>query len=217
MRYLSVCDIRLHPSTVDSDFEKAMVQDVLPNAEDTAYPANGLFIHSLFRRVGEDFPTGYRCLVHSDRTSDSGFFGMRRAIEPLGAYVAEPRYRPLGGNLGTYETLRNGNAPGLVMMTVHLPLRLIREKFEMQLEAALLEEVTIRTRVNNSLAAVWTRDDGVVEGRIEYIVAVFGQYMTKPRLQAGTLEKISDACGVIVDSESFHHVGTVTGEQAERE
>src|SRR5262245_18530767 len=150
MRNLSMCDIRLHPSTVDSDFEKAMVQEVLPGASDVEDPRDGLFIRSLYRRVGKDFPPGYRCVVHSDRTSDSGFFGMRLPTESLGACTAEPRYRPLGGGLPTDEaaldTVRDRNTPGLVMITVYLSLRLIPEDFEAQLDIALLEEVTVRTR-----------------------------------------------------------------------
>jgi len=216
MRNLSLCDIRLHPSTVDSDFEKAMVQDVLPGAGGVAYPADVLFIRSLYRRGGKDFPPGYRCVVHSDQAGDREFFGLRPAIESLEAYTAEPRYRPLGGGLPTDEAalgvVRDGTAPGLAMVTVYLSRRLIAEDFEAQLDAALQEEVTARTRVNNTLAAFWTKDDSVVAGRIEYIVAALGQYMTEPRLREGTLQKISDARGVIVDSESFHHVGTVTGD-----
>jgi hypothetical protein len=220
MRNLSICDIRLHPSTVDSDFEKAMVQEVLPGAGG-AYPTDALFIRSLYRRVGADFPPGYRCVVHSDRAGDSEFFGLRPAIESLGAYTAEPRYRPLGGALPTDDAAlsvaRDRTAPGLVMVTVYLSRRLIAEQFEAQLDAALQEEVTVRTRANNTLAAFWTRDDSVVKGRIEYIVAALGQYVTEPRLREDTLQKISGALGVIVDSESFRHVGTVAGDPAEKD
>jgi hypothetical protein len=101
------------------------------------------------------------------------------------------------------------------MITVYLSRRLIAEDFEAQLDAALQQEVTTRTRVNNTLAAFWTRDDSVVEGRIEYIMAALGQYMTEPRLREDTLAKIYDARGVIVDSESFHHIGTVSADPAE--
>lgn len=64
MRNLSMCDVRLHPSTVGSDFQKAMVQEVLPGAGDVACPTGTLFIRSLYRRAGEDFPL---VLLHRDR------------------------------------------------------------------------------------------------------------------------------------------------------
>jgi hypothetical protein len=212
MKSLSVCDIRLHPSTVDTAFEKAMVEEVLPGADDV-YPAGEVFVRSLYRRTGEDFPTGYRCLVYSDRPSDSAFFGMRKAIESLGAHTAEPWHRSLTGS-AEEEAVHNPAHTGLIMIIVHRALRLIPEEFEAQLDAALLEEVRVRTRVNNTMAAFWTRDDSIVEGRIEYLVVVFGQYMTVPRFNTGVLQTISDALGVIVGSESFRHVGTVTGELA---
>lgn len=215
MRTLSLCDIRLHPSTVDTDFEKSMVQDVLPDTSGVAYPAGALFIRSLYRRVGEDFPPGYRCLVHADQAGGSELFGLRPAIESLSAYTAEPRCHPLGGALPTDEealgVARDRTAPGLVMITVHLSRRLITEQFEAELNAALRKEVTARTRVNNTLAAFWTRGDDAATGRIEYIVAALGQYMTEPRLRPDTLQQIYDALGVIVDSQSFHHVGTAAG------
>ncbi|WP_236790949.1 hypothetical protein [Amycolatopsis sp. GM8] len=216
MKTLSVCDIRLHPSTVDTDFEKAMVEEVLPGAGD-GYPAGGVFTRALYRRTGEDFPPGYRCLVYSDRPGDSGFFGMRKAIEPLGAHTAEPWHRSLRGSAdeeAALEPVRNSATTGLIMITVHRSLRLIPEDFEAPLDAALLAEVRFRTRVNNSIAAFWTRDDTAVEGRIEYLVVVFGQYMTAPRLNTGVLQTISDTNGVIVGSDSFRHVGTVAGDPA---
>lgn len=214
MKTLSVCDIRLHPSTVDTAFEKAMIEDVLPGAGDV-YPAGEVFVRGLYRRTGEDFPTGYRCLVYSDQPSDSTFFGTRNVIESLGADTAEPWHRSLTGTedeQAALEPVRNPATTGLIMITVHRALRLIPDEFEARLDAALLEEVRFRTRVNNTIAAFWTRDDGAVEGRIEYLVVVFGQYMTEPRLNTDVLQTISDAHGVIVGSEPFRLVGTVTGE-----
>lgn len=216
MKTLSVCDIRPHPSTVDTAFEKAMVEEVLPGAGDV-YPAGEVFVRGLYRRTGEDFPTGYRCLVYSDRPSDSAFFGMRKAIESLGAETAEPWHRSLTAaedEQAALEPVRNPATTGLIMITVHRSLRMIPEGFEAQLNAALLAEVRFRTRVNNTIAAFWTRDDTAVEGRIEYLVVVFGQYMTEPRLNTDVLQTISDAHGVIVGSEPFRLVGTVTGDSA---
>ncbi len=215
MKTISVCDMRLNPSTVDTDFQKAMIEEVLPGAGD-GYPAGETLVRFLYRRTGEDFPAGYRCLVYSGRPGDSAFFGMRKAIESLGAHTAEPWHRTLtGADEAVREPVGNPARSGLIMITVHRALRLIPEEFEVQLDAALLKEIQLRTRVNNSTAAFWTRDDSVVEGRIEYLVFVFGQYMTPPRLNTDVLQKISDERGVVVSSEPFRLVGTVTSDSAE--
>ncbi|MGN9812828.1 hypothetical protein ACTMSW_26185 [Micromonospora sp. BQ11] len=214
MRNLITCDARLQPSAVAATFEEAMLQDVLPNAgDDGSLPPGTLFVRSLYRAAGDGFPPEYRCLVITTLGCNGGFFGMRRRMHLLGAEIDEPQTRPLAGALPDDETaLRKLGSRTLVTLTVRIPLRLIQEEFEKELLAALGGEVGVATRVNNVTAALWTRDDTVVSGRVEYQVAAFGAFL-RPQLRDDTLKQIRTAGGDVVESRVFHHVGTVAGDE----
>ncbi|MEU6430602.1 hypothetical protein ABZ860_32305 [Microbispora sp. NPDC046973] len=217
MRNLTFCDIRLHPSTVDSAFEEAMTGDVMPGAGDPPHPPGTLFVRSLYREAGYGFPPAYRCVVNSILVGDTGFFGMRPRIARLGADVKEPRVRPVAGAVPDDETaldvLRTRDGHSLVMAAVHLPLRMIQETFEKELVAALEEEVTVPSRFSAVSGAIWTRDDEAVNGRVEYLVAATGDF-AELRLRPRTVERIEAAGGRLVESRGFHHVGTVSDEPA---
>ncbi|WP_169953286.1 hypothetical protein [Microbispora sp. H11081] len=212
MRNLTFCDIRLRPSTVDSAFEEAMTGDVMPGAGDPPHPPGTLFTRGLYREAGYGFPPAYRCVVHSDLVSDTGFFGMRPRIARLGADTKEPRVRPVAGAVPddptALDALRARQDHALVMAAVHLPLRMIQEAFEKELVAAIEEEAGVPSRDHAVSGAIWTRDDEAVHGRIEYLVAVTGDF-AEPRLRTRTVERIEAAGGTLVESRGFHHVGTV--------
>ncbi|MFI7040996.1 hypothetical protein ACIBI0_30305 [Microbispora rosea] len=212
MRNLTFCDIRLHPSTVDSAFEEAMTGDVMPGADTPPHPPGTLFVRSLYREAGYGFPPAYRCVVHSVLVSDTRFFGMRPRIARLGADTKEPRFRLVAGAAPDDETaldvLRAQDGHSLVMATVHLPLRMIQESFEKELAAAIEEEVAEPSRISAASGAIWTRDDEAVHGRIEYLVAATGDF-AELRLRSRTVERIEAAGGTLVESRGFHHVGTV--------
>jgi hypothetical protein len=214
MRNLTICDIRLHPSTVASTFEEAMVGDVMPHAGDPLQSPATLFVRSLYAPADEEFPPVYRCMVDSIWVTDAGFFRMRDRVRELGADPGERRFRLLAGNLpdnGTaLEVLRSGRSRGLVMLAVHLPFGKGEQAFEDQLLAALKDEVGVATRVNNVHAAFWTRDDSVVFGNTEYLVAVIGDFM-QPHLREDTLTQIRAAGGDVVESQAYRLVGTVPG------
>jgi hypothetical protein len=216
MRTLTTCDILLNASTVTSTFEEAVVRDILPGAGDPPHPPGTLFVRSLFSAAGDGFPPAYRCIVLSNLAVGGGFFGMGNAMQLLGAEVREPRPRLLAGMLPSeveaLDALRFGHSRSLVMVTVHLPLRMIQEAFESELVAALAGEVGVATRVNNIAAAFWTRDDTVVSGRTEYLVAAIGSFM-RPQLREGTLDRIRAAGGDVIESLVFHHVGTVSDDE----
>jgi hypothetical protein len=214
MRNLMMCDIQLHASTVTSTFEEAMVRDVMPDAGDGPHPPGTLFVRSLYSAAGDGFPPAYRCIVHSVLPPEAGFFGMRRAMHLLGAGVSEPVFRPVVGMLPDDEAAAKAicnPSRSLVMITLHLPARMIPETFEAELAAALSGEVGVSTRLNNVAAAYWTRDDDVVPGRTEYLVAAIGDFM-EPQLRDHTIARIETAGGRLVDSLAFHHVGTVSGD-----
>lgn len=212
MRNLTFCDVRLHPSTVDTAFEEAMTGDVMPGAGALPHPPGTLFVRSLYREAGYGFPPAYRCVVHSIQVSDTGFFGMRPRIARLGADTKEPRLRPVAGAVPDDETalgvLRTRDDHALVMAAVHLPLRMIQEAFEKELVAALEEEVTEPSRFSAVSGAIWTRDDEAVPGRVEYLVAATGDF-AELRLRPRTVERIEAAGGRLVESRGFRHVGTV--------
>ena len=68
----------------------------------------------------------------------------------------------------------------------------------------------VATRVNNVDAAFWTRDDEVVPGNTEYLVAAIGDFM-EPRLRDDTLTQIRAAGGNVVESRAYRLVGTAPG------
>jgi hypothetical protein len=70
--------------------------------------------------------------------------------------------------------------------------------------------VGVATRVNNVDAAFWTRDDEVVPGSTEYLVAAIGDFM-KPRLRDDTLTQIRAVSGNVAESRAYRLVGTVPG------
>ncbi|WP_248960016.1 hypothetical protein [Sphaerisporangium perillae] len=216
MRNLTFCDIRLHPSTVTSTFEEAMTGDIMPKAGDLPHPPGTLFVRSLYREAGDGFPPTYRCVVNSILVSDSGFFGMRRRVQRLGAETTDPRFRLVAGVLpddeAALDVLRPGDSHSLVMVTIHLPLRMIQEDFERELVLALEDEVGVPSRVNNADAAFWTRDDSVVPGRTEYVVAAIGGFASL-QLRPGNRARIEKAGGALVETRGFHHVGTVSGDE----
>jgi hypothetical protein len=214
-RTLTICDIQLHPSTAETVFEEAMVQQVLPDAEHPPHPAGLLFVRSLYRAEAEEFPPAYRCLVHSTRGADGGAFGIRRGAHLLGAQATEPRSRPVVGALPDHQAAILAVRSRLVMVTIHLPLRMIPEAFEEELAAALSGEVEVATRVNNIRAAFWTRDETATTDRIEYLVAAFGAFM-QPKLRGDTLDQIEAAGATVVNSLAFSHVGTIPGESPAR-
>jgi hypothetical protein len=213
MRTLTLCDIRLHPSTTVDDFEKAMVSDVMPNAGDPAHPSGTPFVRSLYRIRSDTFPPEYRCVVQSSGATDAAFFGMRRRIHLLGADVGEPRQRPIVGALPSeadaLSVLRSGRARHLELLTLHLPLRLIQEQFEGELLCALRDEVGVATRVNNADAALIGRGDTPVNRRTEYVVAVIGDF-PRPSLRDDTLAEIRAARAQLIESLSLRHIGTVS-------
>ncbi|GAA0401214.1 hypothetical protein GCM10009530_61320 [Microbispora corallina] len=215
MRNLTFCDIRLHPSTVDSAFQEAMTGDVMPGAGDLPHPPGTLFVRSLYREAGYGFPPAYRCIVNSVLVSDTGFFGMRHRIARLGADTKEPRFRLVAGAVpddeAALDVLRMRDGHSLVMAAVHLPLRMIQETFEKELVAALEEEVAVPSRFSALTGAIWTRDDEAVPGRVEYLVAATGDF-AELRLRPRTLERIEAAGGRLVESRGFRHVGTVSGD-----
>jgi hypothetical protein len=217
MRNLTTCDADLHPSTVASEFERGMLQDVLPNAGERPLPHGALFVRSLYRAAGDEFPPAYRCVVNTTLVSDAGFFGMRRGMHLLGADATDPRFRVLAGALPSDEaalaTLQDDPGHTLVMLTAHVPLRLIQESFEKELRIALSGEVGVATRVNNVHAAFWTRNDSVLVGRVEYQLAVLGHFL-RPHLRDDTLKQIQAAGGEVFEPRVFHHVGTVAGDPA---
>jgi hypothetical protein len=214
VRNLTFCDIRLHAATETSAFERAMLDDVMPNAGDAAHPPDTLFIRGLYRTAGDGFPPEYRCVVNSILVSDNGFFGMRRRIRDLGAEAGAPRFRLVAGALPDDATATHlahtGASPSLLMVAVHLPLRMIQESFEKELVAALDDEVGVSTRVNNVHAAFWTRDDAVVPGRTEYLIAATGTFM-RLQLRPGTVQRLESAGGTVVQTRAFQHIGTVSG------
>jgi hypothetical protein len=214
MRNLTMCDIRLHPSTVTSTFEEAMVGDVMPHAGDPLQPPGTLFVRSLYGALDEAFPPVYRCMVDSTWVTDAGFFRMRDGVRELGTDPGERRFRPLAGNLPDHETalevLRSGRSRGLVMLAIHLPFGKSEPAFEEGLLAALNDEVGVATRVNNVHAAFWTRDDSVVFGNTEYLVVAIGDFM-QPHLREDTLTQIRAAGGDVVESQAYRLVGSVPG------
>jgi hypothetical protein len=84
------------------------------------------------------------------------------------------------------------------------------QAFGEELLAALKGEVGVATRVNNVHAAFWTRDDEVVPGNTEYLVAAIGDFM-EPHLRDDTLTQIRAAGGDVVESQAYRLVGTVPG------
>ena len=74
-------------------------------------------------------------------------------------------------------------ARDLVMLAIHLPFGKGEPAFEGELLAALKDEVGVATRVNNVYAAFWTRDDSIVPGNTEYLVAAIGDFM-QPELRS---------------------------------
>ncbi|MFC6081401.1 hypothetical protein [Sphaerisporangium aureirubrum] len=211
MRNLTFCDIRLHPSTVTSTFEKAMTTDVMPGAGDLPHPPGTLFVRSLYREAGDGFPPAYLCVVNSVLVSDSGFFAMRPRIQQLGADTTDPRFRSVAGALpydeAALDVLRLRPSHSLLLVTVHLPLRMIQEIFEQELVLALQDEISIPSRVNNAEAAFWTRDDSIVPGRVEYIIAAIGSFPS-PTLRPGNRARIEKAGGTITTTHRYHHVTT---------
>ncbi|MEU6408367.1 hypothetical protein [Microbispora sp. NPDC046933] len=216
MRNLTFCDIRLHPSAVDSAFEEAMTGDVMPGAGDLPHPPGALFVRSLYREAGYGFPPAYRCVVNSVLVSDIEFFGMRPRIARLGADAKKPRRRLVAGAVPDEETaldvLRTGEAHSLVMAVVHLPPRMIQDPVEKELVAAIEEEIATPSRFSTVTGAIWTRDEGD-QGRIEYLIAATGDF-AEMRLRPRTVERIEAAGGTLVESRGFRHVGTVQGEPA---
>jgi hypothetical protein len=214
MRNLTMCDIRLHPSTVASAFEEAMAGDVMPHAGDPLQSPATLFVRSLYAAADEAFPPVYRCIVDSIWVTDAGFFRMRDRVRELGADPGERRFRLLAGNLpdleAALEVERSGRSRGLVMLAIHLPFGKGEQAFGEELLAALKGEVGVATRVNNVHAAFWTRDDEVVPGSTEYLVAAIGDFM-EPRLRDDTLTQIRAAGGDVVESQAYRLVGTVPG------
>jgi hypothetical protein len=214
MRNLTMCDIRLHPSTVSSAFEEAMVGDVMPRAGDPLQSPGILFVRSLYAAADEVFPPVYLCIVDSTWVTDAGFFRMRDRVRELGADPGERRFRLLAGSLPGLDTAleaeRSGRSRGLVMLAIHLPFGKGEQVFEEELLAALKGEVGVATRVNNVDAAFWTRDDEVVPGNTEYLVAAIGDFM-EPRLRDDTLTKIRAAGGNVVESRAYRLVGTAPG------
>jgi len=214
MRNLTICDIRLHPSTVTSTFEEAMAGDVMPHAGDPDQPPGTLFVRSLYSASDEAFPPAYRCIVDSTWVTDAGFFRMRDRMRELGADPGEPRFRALAGNLPddlkALDVLRSGRPRGLVMLVIYLPFGQDEQSFGVALSAALKGEVGVSTRVNNVDAAFWTRDDSVVGGNTEYLVAAIGDFM-EPELRPNTLAQIRAAGGEVVESQAYNLVGTVPG------
>jgi hypothetical protein len=210
MRNLTMCDIRLHPSTVASAFEEAMAGDVMPHAGDPLQSPATLFVRSLYAAADEAFPPVYRCIVDSIWVTDAGFFRMRDRVRELGADPGERRFRLLAGNLPDLEVERSGRSRGLVMLAIHLPFGKGEQAFGEELLAALKGEVGVATRVNNVHAAFWTRDDEVVPGSTEYLVAAIGDFM-EPHLRGDTLTQIRAAGGDVVESQAYRLVGTVPG------
>jgi hypothetical protein len=214
MRNLTICDIRLHPSTVVSTFEEAMAGDVMLHAGDPDQPPATLFVRSLYRGPDEAFPPVYRCVVDSTWVTDAGFFRMRDRVRDLGADPGEGRFRPLAGNLpddqAALDVLRSGRYRTMVMLVIHLPFGQDEQAFEKALLAALKDVVGRRTRVNNIYAAFWTKDDEVVSGNTEYLVAALGDFM-EPELSDDTLAPIRAAGGDVVQSRAWLLIGTVPG------
>ncbi len=214
MRNLTMCDIQLHPSTLVDTFEKAMVEDVLPNAGDELQHPESLFVRSLYAVGDESFPPAYRCIVDSTWVTDRGFFRMREKVSELGADPSESAFRPLAGSLPddekALEVLRSGRGRGLVMLAIHLPFGTGEQAFEEELVGALNDEVGIATRVNNVYAAFWTRDDSIVPGNTEYLVTAIGDYM-QPHLRPDTLAQIEAAGGQVAESRAYGLVATVPG------
>ena len=214
MRNLTMCDIRLHPSTVADTFEGAMLEDVLPHAGDELQHPESLFVRSLYAATDEEFPPVYRCIVDSIWVTDRSFFRMRDKVRELGADPDEHRFRLLAGNLPDHEqaleVLRSGRARGLVMLAIHLPFGKGEPGFEEELLTALKDEVGVATRVNNVYAAFWTRDDSVVPGNTEYLVAAIGDFM-QPQLRKDTIAQIEAAGGEVAESRAYRLVGTVPG------
>ena len=214
MRNLTVCDIRLHPSTVVDTFEKAMVEDVLPHAGDELQHPESLFVRSLYSAGDESFPPAYRCIVHSTWVTDSGFFRMRDKVRELGADPSQSRFRLLAGSLPddeqALEVVRSGRGRGLVMLAIHLPFGTGEQAFEEELVSALNDEVGVATRVNNVYAAFWTRDDSIVPGNTEYLVAAIGDFM-QPQLRRDTVAQIEAAGGEVAESQAYGLVVTVPG------
>jgi len=214
MRNLTICDIQLHPSAVTSAFEQAMTGDVMPHAGDPDQPPATLFVRSLYRAQDEAFPPVYRCVVDSTWVTDAGFFRMRDRVRELGADPGEGRFRLLAGNLpddqAALDVLRSGRYRTMVMLAVHLPFGQDEQAFEQALRAALKDVVGVRTRVNNIYAAFWTKDDKVVPGNAEYLVAALGDFM-EPELSDGTLAPILAAGGAVTESRAWALSGTVPG------
>lgn len=135
-------------------------------------------------------------------------------MRELGADVGEHRFRLLAGNLPDHQTavevVRSGRSRSLVMLAIHLPFGQDEHAFEEKLVTALKDEVGVVTRVNNVHAAFWTRDDEVVQGNTEYLVAAVGDFM-EPRLRDDTLAQIRAAGGNVVESGAYRLVGTVPG------
>jgi len=214
MRNLTICDIQLHPSAVASAFEQAMIGDVMPHAGDPDQPSGSLFVRSLYHGPEEAFPPAYRCIVDSTWVTDTGFFRMRDPVRALGAEPGEGRFRLLAGNLpgdqAALEILRSGRYRTMIMLVIHLPFGQDEQAFEQALRAALKDVVGVITRANSVLAAFWTKDDKVVIGNTEYLVAALGDYMD-PELSDDTLAPIRAAGGDIVESRAWHLIGTVPG------
>lgn len=215
MRNLTICDIRLHASTEVAAFERAMTADVLPHAGDELQnPDDTLFVRSLYRASGDEFPPRYRCVVDSTWVTDSGFFRMREKIRDLGADPSRSRFRLMFDSLPDHDqalaVLRTRPYRGMVMLDLHLPFGAGEPQFEEALLAALKDEVGVATRVNNVYAAFWTRDDEIVVGNTEYLVIAIGDFL-EPRLRPHTLEKIVAASGKVADSQLYHRVHVVPG------
>ena len=214
MRNLTICDIQLHPSTVTSSFEQAMVGDVLPHAGDPDQPPETPFVRTLYAAQDQPFPPLYRCVVDSTWVTDAGFFRMGDRIRELGADPGEGRFRLLAGNLPddkeALHVLRSGKYRTVVMVAIHLPFGQDEHAFEQALSAALKDVVGRLTRVNNIDAAFWTKDDKVVPGNTEYLVAALGDFM-EPELSSDTLTPLQVAGGTIVESRAWDRIGTVPG------
>ncbi len=216
MRNLTIRDIVLHPSTDASSFERAMADEVLPNAGDELQHPDTLFVRSLYRAADESFPPLYRCIVDSIWVTDGGFFAMRDKVRDLGADASKQHFRLLASVLPNHdealEAERSGLSRGMVMLTVHLPFgpNPGEAAFAKDLVAALKDEVGVQTRVNNVQAALVTADDSVVLGNTEYLVVAIGDYM-QPELRPDTIAQIEAAGGKIVASQPFTLVATVPG------
>lgn len=207
----------MSPGADTEAFEQAVMEDVFPSAGDRPRTEDTLFLRSLYRQVEgpQAQPLWYVCMVDSEVSGDSDFFGMRRPLTELGGEVEfPPRYWPLIASVPDDETAARSEqsaAHALTLMVVRLPVDGGAD-FEQVLAEVLTELVAVpESRSKGVVAARWFRDDSTsLGGATDYLcrVATYGD--TRDALQEAT-RRLTDAGAEVLESVRYHQIGSVAG------